>query len=305
MHWQTKCVLDNCKGLIPFQSTLLRLKRRVVAYRPADSRAAFALDEGLEQVRWLRQGLGTLTGKTILEIGSGWELLLPHLFSLGGAARVYLTDQTALLDEMTLSEGLANFRLHRERIIETLGIEPAEFDRETSQPVESVKGYMERHRFVYLAPCDCRQLSLESGTLDAVTSRSVLEHIPPPVLKDILRESFRLLRPGGVGCHFVDNSDHWEHLDRSISRVNFLRYSDRTFALTHLNSLNYQNRLRHSEYEEMLRDCGFEMVHQYHVVDPGAVEALKTLPLAPRFQKFPVEDLATVDSYFLARKPLS
>ena len=36
----------------------------------------------------------------------------------------------------------------------------------------------------------------------------------------------------------------------------------------------------------------------------GALEALQSLALAPRFRGFPMEDLATTDSYLLARKPV-
>jgi hypothetical protein len=53
----------------------------------------------------------------------------------------------------------------------------------------------------------------------------------------------------------------------------------------------------------MLRRHGFEILRAERIVDSGAVEALKTLPLAPRFRGFPVEDLAARDSYLLARKP--
>jgi SAM-dependent methyltransferase len=184
-----------------------------------------------------------------------------------------------------------------------LKVQPEEFDAKFARGIESEEEFLGNNGFVYLAPCDCRGLPLESSTLDAITSRSVFEHIPPPVIKDILKESYRLLTPGGLVCHFVDNSDHWEHGDKRISRVNFLRFSDRTFRFTYLNSLNYQNRLRHSEYVEMLQECGFEILREERIVDAGGMEALKTLPLAPRFRSFGAEDLATKDSYLLARKP--
>jgi len=303
MRWQVKCLIDNCKGLVPFQDKLRTLKRRVVPYRPSFSRAAFAIDEGLLQAQWLREALGTLQGKRILEIGSGWELLLPMLFSLCGTERVYLTDLTALLDRYTLAGGLESLRRNRQRILDTLHVDAEEFDRRFSSGIKSQEEFLARNGLVYLAPCDCRRLPLEDATLDAITSRSVFEHIPRPVIVSILKECYRLLTPGGLVCHFVDNSDHWEHGDKAISRVNFLRYSDRAFRLTYLNSLNYQNRLRHSEYLDMLRECGFEIVRAEANVDPAALQALQSLPLAAPFQRFSAQDLATTDSYLLARKP--
>lgn len=303
MRWQTKCLIDNCKGLVPFQNSLRRLKRSVIPYQPIFSRGAYAIEEGLIQIRWLREALGTLQGKRILEIGSGWELLVPMLFSLCRTERVYLTDLTALLDKYTLEGGLVSFRRNRRQILDALALAPEEFDRKFGSDIVSERGFLESNGFVYLAPCDCRHLALEDSSLDAITSRSVFEHISRPVIAEILKESYRLLTPGGLVCHFIDNSDHWQHGDKTISRVNFLRFSDRAFRFTHLNSLNYQNRLRHSEYVDMLRAAGFEIVRAEPRVDSGAVEALKTLPLAPPFKEFSLEDLATMDSYLLARKP--
>jgi SAM-dependent methyltransferase len=302
MRWQIKCLIDNSKTLIPFQHAMRKLKRRMVPYHPSLARGAYAISERLLHIRWLRDILGTLEGKTVLEIGSGWELLIPMLFSLCHAERVYLSDLTALLDKATLAGSLETFRANKQPILDVLGMDSLDFDSRFSGGINSEEEFLSRHRFIYLAPCDCRSLSLESSSLDVVTSRSVMEHIPPPVIEGIFQESYRLLRPGGVACHFVDNSDHWEHGDKNISRVNFLKYSDRMFRLTYLNSLNYQNRLRHSQYIDMLRRAGFEILRAEPIVDARALKVLDTLPLAPAFRRFSAEDLATTDSYLLVLK---
>lgn len=72
-------------------------------------------------------------------------------------------------------------------------------------------------------------------------SRDVMEHVAPNTLGAIFRESARVLSPRGVACHIIDESDHWQHGDTSITRVNFLRFSDIQHRLTYLNSLNYHN----------------------------------------------------------------
>jgi SAM-dependent methyltransferase len=199
---------------------------------------------------------------------------------------------------------MESLRRYRTLILDRLGIAEKNFDEAvTCKPGESLAEGFQRLRLVYLAPCDCRSLALPDASVDIVTSRAVLEHIPPQVIQDIFHESYRLLKPQGLACHYVDNSDHWQHGDKSISRINFLRFPDSVFRWTYLNGLNYQNRLRHSEYVDMLRKAGFELLRQDRDVDSGSLEALKTLPLDDRFRRFTADDLAALTSYLLARKP--
>jgi len=101
-------------------------------------------------------------------------------------------------------------------------------------------------------------------------------------------------------CHFVDNSDHWEHRDKTISRVNFLRHSERVMRFTSLNPLNYQNRLRHRDYVNILEEKGFRVVRAEREIYRKAIVLLPTMKLAPRFRERPHEDLATISSYLLA-----
>ena len=198
---------------------------------------------------------------------------------------------------------MESLKLHRKLIVDSLGISEKSFDDAvTVKPDDSLTEGFRRLRLEYLAPCDCRKLTLPDQSIDVVTSRAVLEHIPPQVVQDIFYESYRLLKPQGVACHYVDNSDHWQHSDKSISRVNFLRFPDYVFRWTYINGLNYQNRLRHSEYVEMLRKAGFEILREDKDVDAGSLDALRALPLDPRFHRFSTEDLAALTSYLVARK---
>lgn len=237
-----------------------------------------------------------------MEIGTGWQPMIPILLSLAGAQCVYLTDLNRLCRADTFDATLHSLRSQKRAILNQLPISEEEFDR----AVRPGRGDMDRRfrdlRLVYLAPCDCRRLKLAAESIDIVTSRAVLEHIPPQIIRDIFLEAGRVLKRDGVMCHFVDNSDHWEHNDKSISPVNFLKFSDAVFRWTTVNGLNYQNRLRHSQYIDMLRETGFQVVRETGDVDAGALAALRTLAIAPRFRAFTAEDLATTKSYLLASR---
>jgi SAM-dependent methyltransferase len=256
----------------------------------------------LSQIEALRE-IRSLDDTVVLEVGSGWHPLIPVLYSLAGAGCVYLTDLRRLCHAASFGTDLDALRKHKNLILVTIPIGGDAFDLALAwDPSMGLDAGLRHLRLKYLAPCDCRKLSLPPESVDIVTSRAVLEHVPPEVILGIFRESFRLLRPGGLACHIVDNSDHWQHTDRSISRVNFLRFSDAVFCWTYLNGLNYQNRPRHPEYGEMLIQAGFNILRNEPKVSEESVVALRTLPVSARFSRFTVEEMAAINTFVLARK---
>ena len=302
MRWQVKCMIDNAKALLPFQAQLRRLKDRLVPYQPNLDDDIHTIQQGIRQVQWV-DAVSPIRGTTVLEVGSGWQPMIPVLYSLAGAARVYLTDLNVLLRPDTFAAALRALRTQRAAILRELKLEAQTLDHALREdPAASMERRLEELRLVYLAPCDCRKLNLPAESVDVVTSRACLEHIPPDVLLDIFHESHRLLKHGGLACHWVDPSDHWEHQDKSLSRVNFLKYSDALFRLTFINPINYQNRLRHPEYVQMLDTAGFRLVREERQVDEASLRRLPHMRLTERFRKFSYEDLATIDSLLLAVK---
>jgi SAM-dependent methyltransferase len=301
MSWQAKCVIDSAKGVLPFQAQLRRLKDRISPYQPNHRRDLHTIAQGIRQVQWVSEVVA-IKGASVLEIGSGWQPMIPLLYSLAGASQVILTDLHVLLRPETLAAALYSLRTQKQVISDELNLDRQVLDYALREdPGILIEDRLREMHLVYMAPCDCRKLNLAAASLDVVTSRACLEHIPRDVIQEILHESYRLLRPGGAACHLVDHSDHWEHNDKSLSRVNFLKYSDSFFRWTYLfNSLNYQNRLRHPEYIEMLHKAGFRLAREEHEVDEASLRHLAQMRLAERFRKFSNEDLATIDSLLLA-----
>ncbi len=302
MRWQVSLLLNKAKGVLPAHEFLRRAKRRIRGFHPDYRRDEWAIEEGIKQVQWVGSVIDLRLSR-VIEIGSGWQPILPLLYALAGTREFIMTDLKRLCHAATFS-ATANSVLHRRPLIaRQLNIPDAAFERLAApQAQESLEQSLQRLSIRYLAPCDFRETQFPANSVDAVVSRSVLEHIPPEIVGEIFREAERMLRPGGVMCHFIDNSDHWEHGDKRLSRVNFLRFSDRSFRWMQSDGL-YQNRLRHPQYAELLRDAGFRPHREERIVDPKSVSALDSLPVAPRFQCFSKEDLAAVDSYFLAVKP--
>ncbi len=301
MRWQIRLAVDKVKGVLPAREFLRQTKRRICGFSPSAERDRGAIEEGLAQLEWAASAID-LRAARIVEIGSGWQPIIPLLYSLAGAREVVMTDLNRLCHAETFAVTLQTLLLNREMIGARLRLPDSAFERLAPPPAgEPLEKSLERFAIRYLAPCDFRKAGLAPNSVDAVVSRAVLEHIPPEVLRGIFAESARILRPGGIICHFVDNSDHFEHGDKHILRINFLRYSDRAFRWIQSSAL-YQNRLRHSQYREMLCGAGFRLEREERVVDKTSLLALKSFPLAGKFRAFSEEDLATVDSYFLGTK---
>ena len=305
MRWQWKCLVDNLKGMVPFGSYLRHRKYDFIEYRSIQGRADWALEEGLQQLEWLL-GARSLAGATVLEIGTGWEPIIPLLYSIAGASRVYLTDLNRLCSPGSVQGAIDTVVRNKAKVVARLGADEERYRRAVEwKPAETgVDPGFERIGLTYLAPCDCQKLDLPFASIDVISSRAVLEHIPPTVIDGIHKESYRLLKPDGHYCHFVDPSDHWQHRDRSITRINFLGFSDFTNYLTNFGGMNFQNRLRHSDYVRALKAAGYRLIREERNVDAPGLEALRTgrVKPAPRFQGYTLEDLATVDSFLFATK---
>jgi SAM-dependent methyltransferase len=275
------------------------IKRKVSPYRSDLAENDFTIELGLLQIQWL----GPCRGRKVLEIGSGWEPLIPLLHYLSGAEIVYLTDLRRLLDKNTFKAAVQSMQRKRETITQALRLSNEEFQSALAYDEQaSLDAILQRFRLSYLAPCDCRSLPMPEESLDVVFSNAVLEHIPREIIAAILKEGRRILKPEGKMLHVVDNSDHWQHNDSSISRINFLTLSDWVFRLTYINSIRYQNRLRHSEYLSLLEECGLRIVRQDGKVDAGAMRDLPHLKLAPRFRQFSPQDVCTITSCLLAQR---
>lgn len=296
MRWQARVVIDGLRAAVPFEDTLRHWKRKLRPYGtdPANDPGLFA--HGIEQIQMLKNAGVVIEGADVLEFGSGWNPLIPLLFRIAGARSVTLTDQDHLIDDDLIETAVLYIKDRIDQVTQGLGVSESQV---TSRLACDSSNKMQAYNFHYLVPFD--PATVPTSSMDIIVSRTVLEHVPEPVLRAFMRQFKRILKPRGATCHIIDLSDHWEHKDKSISRVNFLKYPDWLWRLTCLHPLNYQNRLRRIEYKQILLDAGFEITADTAETHAASLEALKTLPLAERFQRFTRDELAIITASFVAR----
>src|SRR5262249_16590846 len=114
-------------------------------------------------------------------------------------------------------------------------------------------------RVEYRCPADARRTGLKGASMDFVCSSNVLQHVAPPDLGAIPREASRVLKPGGLAVHRFNPEDHFKDVDKSITAVNFLQFSEREWRWYGGSGLGYHNRLRCSQHRRLLQEAGFKV----------------------------------------------
>jgi Methyltransferase domain len=243
-------------------------------------------------------------GLAYLEIGTGWHPVLPICYALAGARSCHTYDLTRHLDARYTRRMLAALGAHVPTIARA-GHRPLAEVEATYAHLQGATGLddlLRRARIEYHAPADAARTGLEADSLDVVYSNNVLEHVPPDVILQLMRESLRVLRPGGLAIHCVNCGDHYAYFDRAITQLNYLSFTEREWGFWN-NGLHYQNRLRPHDLVGIVERAGLEIVLERRRPDPRLVERLPGMRIAPEFRKYPPEQLASTSVAIVARKP--
>lgn len=220
------------------------------------------------------------------EFGAGWTLTIPLTMTLLGF-EVYCIDIRKLIIPQLINDSLNKFCLNKNRL-------PFIFEKNVT-PVnnnEILKELNKQYKLNYIAPKDARETGFKKNSFDFISSSATLEHIPKNDILSILKECYRILSPGGVLSMTIDYKDHWAYFDKEVSIYNFLKYSDKQWK-KYNPSLHYQNRLRHSDYLELISQTEFKIlkVLPQLPINKEKIE-LETLSLSNKFKKYNIDDLA-------------
>ena len=280
MGWRARVLRRALSSHVPFAEPLRRVKRNLVGYEPSASNLRGTIEAFDEMKAVIAQQGRSFAGANVLEIGSGWFPTIPILLALEGANRVTMTDIHRHMDAATFTATI-NF-LRKEM--------PGNKNLQTISRVDDLA-------ISYAAPFVVD--GVPDQTLDFVISRTVLEHIPSNVISGLIASLRPKLSPGGMMVHVIDNSDHLEHHDKSISRLNFLTWSQRKHSFMNALMGGGENRLRHHEYLEVFRQAGLAVAFEKGIMDEPSRRAVPELALASPFDKMTPEELSILTSIYV------
>ncbi|MFA5339660.1 MAG: class I SAM-dependent methyltransferase [Candidatus Omnitrophota bacterium] len=291
---------NTLSGFLPFSRQIRKLKGDLFPGRVAPE----AVEQGIRQAELLLSAGCKTEGRTLLEAGPGWMPVIPIIFYLSGCKEIILMDVERLITRRTMIGTVEGLREYKHMISGRLKIPVPEVERklgiDRSVALEKMLG---NFNMQYMAPCDIPEAGLPDKSVDIITSRATLEHVPEAAIPGLLAVFNRILKDDGKMCHIIDNSDHWAHNDNSIPRLNYLKFNENIFeAVLSLDRLDYQNRLRHFEYVEVFKRAGFKIDYEKAEVDETALNELKDIKVCKRYANIPSRELAKLVSYIVASK---
>jgi ubiquinone/menaquinone biosynthesis C-methylase UbiE len=307
MHWRIKGAIQKVLGALPRGERLhYVLQRRAGGLKDFERELDMKVEDWGLMVRQLRGAGVAIAGGRLIEMGSGWYPTFPLCLYFAGARTIDTFDLNRhMKPDLTLkcAVGLGR-RAHA--IAEAAGRDEREvlaLQRATvsalqrGAAIEEATGGVVRYR----APADASATGLPPESVDVVFSNSVLEHVPPEAIARCFEEAARVLRSGGVIFHSANCGDHYAYVDRSISQLHYLRYSDAAWARWN-NAFLYQNRLRAVDFTSMARAAGFVIEVDTSRPHASRLAELARISVHPQFARYSRDELAITSIDFIGRK---
>jgi len=268
--------------------------------RKTGSMPAYYPDRLKRMLRLNRQFGLVRDGDRILELGTGWlhwEALTLRLFY----------DVHSVLYDVWDNRQLGGLKNYVRQLGAVLGngyeLTPGELERAKTliERIDGVQSFDQLYQllsFEYVVEGTGSLGQFADNSFQLVVSGGVLEHVPREALPTLMKESYRVLKPGGWAVHSIDTSDHLSHYDSTVNKKRYIGFSERTWRLLCDNDVQAINRVQRGEWLGLFKGAGFEITEEeYREVD------ISGLTIAPRFTSMERKDLATTIVRLTMRKP--
>lgn len=138
------------------------------------------------------------------------------------------------------------------------------------------------------------------ASFDIVWSHTVYEHLRFP--STTVKETFRVLKPGGIAVHHVDMRDHLILDEENENTFNMLQYKEPLWNSMSWNRSIYVNRLRVSDWIKVHEEAGFAVtVHETFISE--AVRRAYQNQRLPYLNRYSETDAVTSQVLLSAVKP--
>ncbi|MEX0968297.1 MAG: class I SAM-dependent methyltransferase [Bacteroidia bacterium] len=266
MDWRVKALLQKWISYANLGDKLNHLPARFKRNYYSNG-ATYHLHEALRMLD--NCSFDSYTGKTALEIGTGYFLYQPLILHLLGFAHITTVDITkditfrSVKKQLKCLDSKAYLKLIASK--GNLSLDQIQSKLYKLKNATSLHEVLSSANITYIPFYHIHDLRKNSAKYDYIFSQVVMEHIRPVFLEHLFKEISKSLRTDGYSVHTINFIDHFTNdglfKDHQISEFNFLKYSDKYWEKWAGNSIAYTNRLGHPYYLQL---C-FE--HHLKVVD--------------------------------------
>lgn len=249
-------------------------------------------------------GPENLSQFSVFELGTGWYPVVPVALYLCGAAGVWTVDIVSHLNPERIKRTFDFFleydrngmlgkflpRLRPERLVKLKDTLAQPSDKNGGSVLEALN--------IHALVRDAQNTGIAPASINLFVSNGVMEYIPRPVLSNMLAEFKRIARPGAVLSNFIVLADEYAQFDHSITRFNFLKYSDSQWKFLD-SPFTSKSRLRISDYRELFTQAGCDILDEKH--EKGDIRDLEKIRLAPQFEKYSKADLLVLTAWITSR----
>jgi hypothetical protein len=302
--WVIKAVIQKLISFLPFKHNINYLFQRYVTkgVRLTDEFIIDRATHAFSHFHYFRKYHSEIRSFSFLELGTGWYPVVPVMMYLFGADLIYSVDISSHIKKKNFRQLLIELVKYLDNnktnpIVGYLNQDRTEQLRELLLLDLPVETYLEK-LCIKLLVTDARKLPLPDNSIDLITSNNTFEHIPSGILKEILKEFKRIAKKNSIMSHFIDMSDHFAHLDKTISIYNFLQFSEKKWKLID-NSIQPQNRLRINQYRNIYKEAEISIEEEKNQI--GDIEKMKQLRIANFFNSIQIEELAICHSQIVSR----
>ncbi|MEO0339899.1 MAG: class I SAM-dependent methyltransferase, partial [Bacteroidota bacterium] len=239
----------------------------------------------------------------IFELGTGWYPVIPVAFFLNGVDYITTVDVSGFLSKERVMTTMKKYLYywHSGQLMDWISYTETQmldlkklYERKEQLNLEQLLSGL---NIIYNVG-DAAQIKLSKRAFDLVISNNTFEHVYPDELYRLLARFKDILKPNGAMVHFIDMSDHFAHLDKSITIYNFLQFSDGAWKWID-NSVQPQNRWRIDDYRKLYQELEIPITEEIN--RPGNQAEVEYLVLADRFKEKSLMDLAISHSYIYSR----
>lgn len=237
-----------------------------------------------------------------LELGTGWHPVIPIYLYLAGVKNIYTIDINNHLSKDAYLETITKYIDYNQKnkLIEYLDYSQEKLDVLldifTNKSQYSIVEIQQKLN-IYSEIMDATKLSFDDNFFQLVHSNNTFEHIYPSVLSSILIGLNRVTSTEGIMSHFIDMTDHYSHMDSTISNFNFLKYSEKEWSLID-NNIQPMNRWRVNDYE------GLYLVNKIDIKkiekQNGDKSALSEIKLDFSYSNYNFDDLLVTHTYIIS-----